>query len=157
MPRAVPNVPAQGPHCTVQGIPRKHQAPATHHNSTSDPTGPTSPVGTYWLNRVALSRFLTRRVRSPQARGTAVTSRPHGRKPWECHSPTRHTAGGHVAAHTRKPCPIKARHMQKSFSVCTAPAAQSPHSTRAPTPQGVSTAGAGGSGQEKARVPCQAQ
>lgn len=28
-PRAVPNF-AQRPHCTVQGIPRKHQAPATH-------------------------------------------------------------------------------------------------------------------------------
>lgn len=66
-PRAVPNFMAQRPHCTAQGMPRKHQAQATHRNSTNDPTIPTSPAGTYSLNKVPLSQFPTHWVRSLQA------------------------------------------------------------------------------------------
>lgn len=66
-PRAVPKFMAQRPHRTAQGTPRKHRAPATHRNSTSDPTVPTPPAGTYLLDKVPLSRFPTRWVRSPQA------------------------------------------------------------------------------------------
>lgn len=159
-PRAVPNFMAQGPHCTVQGMPRKHQAQATHRNSTNDPTIPTSPAGTYSLNKVPLSQFPTHWVRSLQAeallwhpdptvRCLRSTMVPHGtllEDTWLPHH-----------CHTRKPCPIKARHMRKSFSICMAPTAHSPHSARAPTPQGISAAGAGGLGQEKAQVPCESQ
>lgn len=119
---------------TTLRSPRKHQASATHHDNTNDPTAPTSPAGD-----APLPRFPTSCVRSAQA-----AARPRH------HSPTARCLGSTPVRMAQRWSTHGSPYQQ---GVCRRASAQSrhrsPHRAHAPTPQGISATGARGLGQEE--------